>query len=142
MDLPVERPVTATEGRLMSLDALRGFDMFWIVGGHAIVLGLGKSLGNEWVNQHVLPQIQHVPWEGFTAWDLIMPLFLFMVGTNAIAAYMVTRVFDFRHVSDIFIHGLAKWTGPWHGFVQALAAFAVLRLILWLLYHRCVFIKI
>ena len=26
-------------------------------------------------------QIDHVPWEGFSAWDLIMPLFLFIVGT-------------------------------------------------------------
>ena len=135
MDLPVERPVIATEGRLMSLDALRGFDMFWIVGGHAIVLGLGKGLNNGWFSRHVLPQIQHVPWEGFTAWDLIMPLFLFRVG-------MVTRVFDFRHVSDIFIHGLAKWTGPWQGFVQAVGAFAVLWLILLLLYRKRIFIKI
>jgi len=81
MDVPVERPVIATEGRLMSLDALRGFDMFWIIGGHTILVGLGKGLGNEWFNQHITPQIDHVPWEGFTAWDLIMPLFLFIVGT-------------------------------------------------------------
>ncbi|MEN6335081.1 MAG: DUF5009 domain-containing protein [Phycisphaerales bacterium] len=373
MDLPVERPANATEGRLISLDALRGFDMFWITGGWAIVSGLGKGLNSEWFNSHVLPQIEHVPWRGFTAWDLIMPLFLFMVGTampfsfgkrlargesksrlfahvlyrvvilwilgmiaqgnlleydltklhpysntlqaiaagyliasillltlrprwqfvvtaalllaywgllalvpvpghgagqltpegnlaiyidklilgrfqdgtnytwilssmtfaasvmmgafagqllrsggtqwqkvvtllcsglacvligwawgfvfpiikhiwtssmvlfaggwsllllclfylvidvlrlrfwatffvvigtNAIAAYMATHVFDFRHISDIFIHGLAKWTGPWHEFVQALGAFAVLWLILLLLYRKKVFIKI
>lgn len=347
--------------------------MFWIIGAHAIVLGLGKGLNSDWFNRHVLPQIDHVPWEGFTAWDLIMPLFLFLVGaamplsfakrlaqgtgkgrlflhvlyrvvilwilgmiaqgnlleydlsqlrpysntlqaiaagyliasvlmltlrprwqfvataglllaywglltlvpvpgygagqltpegnlaiyidklilgrfqdgttytwilsgmtfattvmlgafagqllrsdaskgqkvvillcsglacvligwawgfafpiikhiwtssmvlfaggwsllllclfylvidvlrlrfwaaffvvigTNAILAYMVTHVFDFRHISDIFIHGLAQWTGSWHGFVQALAAFAVLWLILLLLYRRRIFIKI
>jgi len=80
MDVPVERPVTVTEGRLMSLDALRGFDMFWITGGYMILAGLGKGLNNEWFNQHIMPQIDHAHWEGFTAWDLIMPLFLFVVG--------------------------------------------------------------
>jgi len=81
MDIPVERPVIATEGRLMSLDALRGFDMFWITRGYMILMGLGKGLNNEWFNQHIMPQIDHAHWEGFTAWDLIMPLFLFVVGT-------------------------------------------------------------
>jgi predicted acyltransferase len=81
MDLPVERPAVVTEGRLVSLDALRGFDMFWIIGGHWIAAGLAEGLGSEWFDRHILPQVRHVPWEGFTAWDLIMPLFLFMVGT-------------------------------------------------------------
>jgi predicted acyltransferase len=81
MDVPAERPVIATEGRLMSLDALRGFDMFWITGGYMILVGLGKGLNNEWFNQHITLQINHAHWEGFTAWDLIMPLFLFVVGT-------------------------------------------------------------
>ncbi len=81
VNVVVDKSAAATAGRLMSLDALRGFDMFWIIGGHAIVTGLGRGLNNEWFNQHVLPQVNHVPWEGFTAWDLIMPLFLFVVGT-------------------------------------------------------------
>jgi predicted acyltransferase len=89
MDLPLERPIAppattaraTTQDRLMSLDALRGFDMFWIIGGYWIVRGLAKGLDNEWFNRHILPQIDHTPWAGFTAWDLIMPLFLFMVGT-------------------------------------------------------------
>jgi len=68
--------------------------------------------------------------------------FFVVIGVNAIAAYMVTRVFDFRHISDIFIHGLARWTGPWHEFVQAVGAFAVLWLVLLLLYRKKVFIKI
>jgi predicted acyltransferase len=89
MDLPVERSVAAADstdtagakGRLMSLDALRGFDMFWIIGGYGIVQGLGRGLHNEWFDRHIMPQIDHTPWAGFTAWDLIMPLFLFLVGT-------------------------------------------------------------
>ncbi|MBP8303451.1 MAG: DUF5009 domain-containing protein [Phycisphaerae bacterium] len=70
----------AGQGRLMSLDALRGFDMFWIAGGEGILNGLAKGLRSEWFNRHVLAQTRHVTWEGFAAWDLIMPLFLFLVG--------------------------------------------------------------
>jgi predicted acyltransferase len=80
MDVPVERPAVATGERLMSLDALRGFDMFWIIGGYWILQGLGKGLNSPWFNRHIMPQIDHVRWEGFVAWDLIMPLFLFVVG--------------------------------------------------------------
>jgi len=81
VDVVVKKePVHAPPERLTSLDALRGFDMFWIIGGWWIVNGLAKGLNNEWFNAHVIPQTRHVPWEGFTAWDLIMPLFLFIVG--------------------------------------------------------------
>jgi predicted acyltransferase len=80
MDPSAERPAGATQ-RLASLDALRGFDMFWITGGQGILLGLGRGLNNEWFNRHIGPQLEHVSWQGFTAWDLIMPLFLFVVGT-------------------------------------------------------------
>jgi predicted acyltransferase len=80
MDVPVEHPVVAARERLMSLDALRGFDMLWIIGGYWIVQGLGKGLNSPWFDRYITPQIDHVRWEGFVAWDLIMPLFLFIVG--------------------------------------------------------------
>ena len=112
MDLPVERPLTATEGRLVSLDALRGFDMFWIVGGYAIVSGLGKGLNSEWFDRHVLPQIQHVPWQGFTAWDLIMPLFLFMVGT-AMPFSFAKRLAQGQTKGRLFLHVLYRVVILW-----------------------------
>jgi predicted acyltransferase len=65
--------------RIVALDALRGFDMFWIVGGRELALavaGLFVSPLPSWANY----QFEHAEWEGFTAWDLIMPLFLFVVG--------------------------------------------------------------
>ena len=81
MDVPVVEARTVSKAeRLMSLDALRGFDMFWIIGGWGIVAGLGQALKSPWFDQHVISQIEHVRWEGFVAWDLIMPLFLFVVG--------------------------------------------------------------
>ncbi len=68
------------ERRLESLDALRGFDMFWIIGGSWIFYALHdifQSPVTEWIRV----QITHVEWEGFRFWDIIMPLFLFIVGT-------------------------------------------------------------
>jgi len=55
--------------------------MFWIIGGGWILGGLAKGLHSAWFDQFIVPHTKHVPWEGFVAWDLIMPLFLFMVGT-------------------------------------------------------------
>ena len=103
MDLPVEQPATTTEGRLVSLDALRGFDMFWIIGGHAIALGLGKGVGGEWFDAHVAPQLRHMEWVGFTAWDLIMPLFLFVVGT-AMPFSFAKRLARGESKSRLFLH--------------------------------------
>jgi len=81
MDEPIEAPVVVPQERLVSLDALRGFDMFWIVGGGLILGRLAEAVHCLWLDQVVVPHIEHVPWEGFVAWDLIMPLFLFVVGT-------------------------------------------------------------
>lgn len=67
--------------RLASIDALRGFDMFWIIGGGALVKAVIRLFADP-LPAAVQEQMSHVPWEGFTAWDLIMPLFLFLVGTS------------------------------------------------------------
>ncbi len=71
-----------THDRLMSIDALRGFDMFLIIGGGPIIAGLVNGIGNEALKMAILPQLKHVPWEGFAFWDLIMPLFLFLAGVS------------------------------------------------------------
>ena len=65
--------------RVISVDALRGFDMFWITGGNQVFLalaGLFVSPLPDWLKY----QLEHPRWEGFSAWDVIMPLFLFIVG--------------------------------------------------------------
>jgi len=67
------------KGRVVSIDALRGFDMFWIIGGGAIFRGLAKATNNE-LSEGLWQQLSHAQWEGFRSWDLIMPLFLFIVG--------------------------------------------------------------
>jgi predicted acyltransferase len=74
-------PAAATRNnRIISVDALRGFDMFCIIGGQQVLLaivGLFVYPIPAWLKK----QTEHVNWEGFTAWDMIMPLFLFIVGT-------------------------------------------------------------
>lgn len=65
--------------RLVSLDALRGFDMFWITGGTAILLGLGKVIQRPFFDKF-LDQFEHVPWQGLHFYDLIWPLFMFIMG--------------------------------------------------------------
>jgi len=65
--------------RVRSIDALRGFDIFWIVGGGPMVMQFCKLFANplpQWLDR----QFDHVPWIGFVGWDLIMPMFLFIVG--------------------------------------------------------------
>lgn len=65
--------------RLYSLDALRGFDMFWIAGGEEIIHGMAKATGSPFW-QTLSTQFTHPDWNGFHAYDLIFPLFLFMAG--------------------------------------------------------------
>lgn len=67
--------------RLYSLDALRGFDMFWIMGGEGIFIGLASLTG--WpVLKWWAEQLDHVPWHGFHFYDMIFPLFLFIAGIS------------------------------------------------------------
>lgn len=77
-ELP-EKPDVAPPERLTSIDALRGFDMFWIVGGDQVARALCKWLGTTEA-QRLGDQFEHVDWEGFRFYDLIFPLFLFLVG--------------------------------------------------------------
>ena len=65
--------------RLYSLDALRGFDMFWIMGAEEIAHALYKATGSP-VAGAVSQQLTHPEWNGFALYDLIFPLFLFLAG--------------------------------------------------------------
>lgn len=72
---------TQTGGRLLSLDALRGFDMFWIMSGEHIIHALAKA--TNWpVFQVMSEQLHHTVWNGFTFYDMIFPLFLFISGIS------------------------------------------------------------
>lgn len=65
--------------RLASLDLLRGFDLFLLLMFQPIFV----QWLNVWNNPSwacVLRQFEHTDWHGFTFWDIIMPLFMFMSG--------------------------------------------------------------
>ncbi len=77
----VTRPASE---RIVSLDALRGFDMFWIIGADALVNALHqlKSLSDVPAIQFAARHLEHVEWEGMVFYDLIFPLFVFMSGVS------------------------------------------------------------
>jgi predicted acyltransferase len=72
-------PGAAGSQRLYSLDALRGFDMFWIMGAEEIFHTLAKATGSPFWGA-ISNQFTHPAWNGFHFYDLIFPLFLFMAG--------------------------------------------------------------
>ena len=76
-----EKSLDSKSKRLASLDALRGFDMFWIMGGESLFIALGAATG--WpVLVWWAEQMEHVPWHGFHFYDMIFPLFLFISGIS------------------------------------------------------------
>ncbi len=75
-------------GRVVSIDALRGFDMFWIIGGGALIGSLAKVWphpATETIERH----LHHVRWAGFHFEDLIYPLFIFLLG--AVMPFSISR---------------------------------------------------
>ena len=69
--------------RFVSVDALRGFDMFWIVGAAYLVSALERWTGAGFLGA-IKAQLHHVEWEGFAFYDLIFPLFVFITGVSAV----------------------------------------------------------
>jgi predicted acyltransferase len=67
----------------MSLDALRGFDMFWILGADALVRAFDRMNQNA-VTKFLAGQLSHKDWDGFAFYDLIFPLFVFIAGASSV----------------------------------------------------------
>ena len=66
--------------RLMSLDALRGADMLFIIGFSGAITAFCAWIGLK--DCWLATQMTHVPWHGFHHHDTIFPLFLFMAGVS------------------------------------------------------------
>ncbi|MEO6036326.1 MAG: heparan-alpha-glucosaminide N-acetyltransferase domain-containing protein, partial [Verrucomicrobiota bacterium] len=93
---PKREPVTAfTTPRLMSVDALRGFDMFWIIGADGLFNALNRmanggaaaapeSTKSFSLAAYIVEQLEHVDWAGFHFEDLIFPLFVFIMGVSMV----------------------------------------------------------
>lgn len=89
METTLESPAHTTispaqsSGRLLSIDALRGFNMFWILGADEWVAALASTHRNGFTAL-LATQMSHSAWEGLTFYDLIFPLFLFIVGVSVV----------------------------------------------------------
>lgn len=81
-----DSPVRETRGRLASVDALRGFDMFWIIGADALFYALNQmaGAGERSLIGIIATQLDHVAWQGFHFYDLVFPLFVFIVGVSIV----------------------------------------------------------
>ncbi len=102
------QPQTFIQKRIASIDALRGFDMFWIAGGESIIHAIYKVWPGS-ATQSLDAQFEHMPWAGFHFYDLIFPLFLFVVGV--VLPFSLTRRMEegadrpqlYRHIVQRFV---------------------------------------
>jgi len=69
---------TKKSARLASLDAVRGFDMFFIMGGEALICAIAALLGFPEFHK----SFGHVPWHGLQFMDTVFPTFLFLAGVS------------------------------------------------------------
>ena len=88
---PTNRSTPTAGQRLMSLDALRGFDMFWILGADSFVYALHQTAQNP-ATKFLANQLDHAEWRGFHFYDLIFPLFVFMMGVSTV--FSLTRIIE------------------------------------------------
>ncbi|MBQ0005930.1 MAG: DUF5009 domain-containing protein [Alistipes sp.] len=70
-----------TQQRLMSIDALRGFDMFWIMGGASLLVQICMAVTGS-SDSELIRQMEHVDWGGLHFMDLIFPVFVFIAGLS------------------------------------------------------------
>lgn len=81
--------------RVASVDALRGFSMFCILGMDSLARAVGELLANTTpllaaLGNAFATQFTHVPWEGAYFYDLIFPLFIFVTGVSIV--FSLTKI--------------------------------------------------
>ena len=84
-------PIALQTRRVLSVDAVRGFSIFWIIGADGAVIALermlrgkGPVLGS--VGEFLGTQMTHADWEGVRFYDFIFPLFIFITGVSIVLA--------------------------------------------------------
>lgn len=101
----------APRERVASIDALRGFDMFWIIGAAAIFEALKGLIDNGaisglpdgvtvWLTL-IMDQLTHVSWEGFHFYDLIFPMFVFITGASMV--FSITKRLEDSSKGAVFV---------------------------------------
>ncbi len=93
--------------RLLSIDALRGFDMFWILGAESLFAALFIVTG--WPILAIFAeQMEHTVWHGFHAYDLIFPLFIFLSGVSLGVAAKPLSSYPSAKAKSILHHGIKR----------------------------------
>ena len=111
---PVKPPAPA---RLMSLDVYRGFTMLLMASSGLRIPQVAKEFKDSAFWQSLAYQTDHVEWLGCSAWDLIQPSFMFMVGVS-----LPYSIASRRAKGDSF--GLMLGHAAWRSFLLvALAIF-------------------
>lgn len=72
--------VPEKQSRLVSLDALRGANMFFIMGGASLFAALAALWPDSVFWKWVASQMDHVSWHGVAHHDMVFPTFLFIAG--------------------------------------------------------------
>jgi hypothetical protein len=75
-------PLPSTK-RMLSVDALRGFDMFWIMGADSFGPA-AAAVASGPATRALARQLEHAAWIGFHFYDLIFPLFIFLSGVSLV----------------------------------------------------------
>jgi len=150
--MPADTPSPAPQ-RLVSLDALRGFDMFWILGFGGVVEAVAKHFCPGTALEKLIDtQLEHVNWQGFHVEDLIFPLFLFIAGVSMALAlpkrlqregmgvtvrHLVARALIIFVIGIIYSGGLSKGFDQirWLGVLQRIGLASAIAGMLSLVLH-------
>lgn len=107
----VRNQTILSKERVISVDALRGFDMFWIMGGENIFQGLDNVFHNK-ISAFIKFHMDHETWQGFRFYDIIMPLFLFLVGVSLVYS-LRKRISSGSTDQSIWIHAIRRFILLW-----------------------------
>jgi predicted acyltransferase len=106
-----EVPLALQTGRVESVDALRGFSIFWIIGGDGAIWALDRILRDKGpalsaAGSFLGTQLRHVAWEGFRFYDFVLPLFIFVVGVSIVLA--LPRLVESEGKAEAHLHVLRR----------------------------------
>ena len=93
--------------RLMSIDVLRGFDMLMIILADRFFAYLHLGAQTDFTEK-LAAQFEHPEWFGFHFYDIVMPLFLFLVGV-VIPFSMERRVKEIDNKSKLYPHLIKRF---------------------------------
>jgi hypothetical protein len=108
----------AAPRRVASVDALRGFTMFWIIGADGAAKALAEMLSGKGTilstaGNIIGVQFEHAEWEGLYFYDVIFPLFIFVTGVAIV--FSLTRLVEEE----------SKFTAHWRVWRRSLLLFAL-----------------